>query len=98
MSGSIVMIVDFSLLTQLPFLRKLVVGRFVLDEIYSLVDWFISLPRIEHLEIEIARWSYQWGYEGHPNPALDFTSDDPSPLPVCIQWLASSQSDTSPCR
>lgn len=67
------MIVDSNLLTQLPDLRKLVVWRFV------------SLPRVEHLEIEIARWSYRWGYEGHPNPELDFTSDDPSPLSVCIQ-------------
>lgn len=61
--GFQVMIVNFTLLSQLPFLRKLVVRRFVVGEATSLARGLGSLSVLEHLVIEVPHWSYRWGYE-----------------------------------
>lgn len=53
--------VDFTLLSKLPSLRKLVVGRFVEAETGTLARG-LALSGLEHLEIEASFWSYQWGY------------------------------------
>ena len=76
------MVVDFTLLGQLQSLRKLVVGRLVKRETTTLARAISLLSRLEHLEVEAPHWSYRWGHLPKPHPEeLDFSSDDPSPVP-----------------
>lgn len=81
------MIVDFTLLSRLPFLRKLVVRRFVEGEATSLARGLGSLSALEHLEIEVPHWSYRWGHATEGTGSF-FIPDGPSPLPHLIQTLA----------
>lgn len=85
------MVVDFTvfnLLGQLQFLRELVVGRLAKRESTTLARAISLLPRLEHLEIEAPHWSYRWGHlpKSHPEE-LDFSSDDPSPVPDFLEDL-----------